>query len=92
MKIKLKHTTCDYREALEFATKYSTLGDTITTYHKETNDFIIECIAEVTSHVEHMRKLLTIIKVEHDLTPEELDALAFADSAIKTLVDMGVIE
>lgn len=89
MKIKLKRTTPDYREAQKLFTDFKAKGSAYITYDYPSQLYTIECWQESKSESEFYRTILSNIETD---TPEEQDALAYADGAIKTLVDMGVIE
>lgn len=91
MKNKTKFRTPDYREAFEKFKKFKEYGTAHITYDYHTKEYIVELVREADSATELMRQGLVDIKLNYDLTPEELDALDFADSAIKTLIDMEVI-
>lgn len=92
MKHKTIFRTHDYREACEKFKKFKEYGTAYITYDYPTREYIVELVCETHSTTDMMRQFLVDIKLNHDLVGEELDALEFADSAIKTLVDMGVIE
>lgn len=88
MKIKqIKHHE-DYREALQQWRRH-----TPATIHScSDGTYLVEWEAQCNSTSDLMREYLLGIKLQNDLPQEQIDALEFADSAIKTLVDMGVIE
>ena len=92
MKFKTKYHYNDYREACEKFSECKKLGTTYMKYDYRTQEYTIELVRESQSESEFMRILLSDIKSDYDLSTEELDALAYADSAIKTLVDMGVLK
>lgn len=92
MKNKTKFKTHDYREAFEKFKKFKEYGTAYITYDYPTKEYIVELIREAGSATELMRQGLVDIKLNYDLTPEELDALDFADSAIKTLIEMEIIK
>ena len=78
----------DYREALEKWRK-----TTPSTIHSNTDgSYIVEWETTCHTHTDLMREYLLDIKLYNDLPQEQIDALAYADSAIKTLVDMGIIK
>lgn len=89
MKIKIKRTTPDYREAQQLFTDFKAKGTANITYDYPSKLYILESWQESKTESEFYRIILS--NIETDI-PEEKDALAYADSAIKTLVDMGVIE
>lgn len=89
MKIKLKRTTPDYREAFKLFTDFKAKGTAYITYDYSSKLYIVELWQESKTISDFYRIILSNIETD---TPEEQDALAYADSAIKTLVDMGVIE
>lgn len=91
MKNKTKFRTHDYREAFEKFKKFKEHGTAYITYDYPTKEYIVELVREAKSVADLMRQGLVDIKLNYDLTAEEIDALDFADSSIKTLVDMGVI-
>ena len=92
MKVHHKHTTSDYREAHEVFSKFASIGTAYLTYDYPTHEYIVELtqIAHGTSDL--MRATLAGMWATLDLNDEERDALAYADTAIKTLIDMGVIK
>ncbi len=92
MKHKTIFKTHDYREACEKFTKFKEHGTAYITYDYPTNEYIVELVRETKSVSDMMRAFLVDIKFNHDLITEELDALDYADSAIKTLQDMGVLK
>ena len=92
MKHKTIYRTHDYREACEKFTKFKEHGTAYITYDYPTKEYTVELIRETHSTTDMMRQFLVDIKLNHDLIGEELDALDFAESAIKTLVDMGVLQ
>jgi len=92
MKHKTIFRTHDYREACEKFKKFKEHGTAYITYDYPTKEYIVELVRETKSVSDMMRQFLVDIKLNHDLIEEELDALEYADSAIKTLQDMGVIE
>jgi hypothetical protein len=86
----VKHMTHyeDYREALEQWRK-----NTPSTIHSLLDGtYTVEWETTCNSTTDLMREYLSDIKNDNDLPQEQIDALAFADSAIKTLIDMGVIK
>ena len=88
--MKLKHIKYfeDYREALECWRR-----TTPSTIHSCTQGvYIVEWESECNENAQMIRERLFDIKVDYNLSNEQLDALAFADSAIKTLLDMGIIK
>ena len=89
MKIKIKRTTPDYREACQLFTDFKAKGTAYISYDYTSKLYTIECWQESKSESEFYRIILSNIETD---TPEEQDALAYADGAIKTLVDMGVIK
>ena len=89
MTIKLKRTTPDYREAQQLFADFKAKGTAYISYDYPSKLYTIELWQESKSESEFYRIILSNIETD---TPEEQDALAYADSAIKTLVDMGVIE
>ena len=92
MKFKTKYRYHNYVEASEKFIECKKLGATNMTYDYPTQEYIIELVREVHSEPEFMRFLLSDIKLDYELSADEIDALAYADSAIKTLQDMGVIK
>lgn len=92
MKIKHTYRTPDYRVAMEKFNKFKAEGSPYLIYDYTTKDYIIEITQEVSSNTDLMRNILHHLSNNDDLADEERDALAFADSAIKTLTDMGIIE
>lgn len=92
MKNKTIFKTHDYCEALEKFRNFKDYGTASVICDHLAKEYIVELVRETRSSTELMRQLLVDIKLNHDLTLEETDALDFADSAIKTLIDMGVIE
>lgn len=91
MKHKRIFKTPDYREACEKFTKFKEHGTAYITYDYLTKEYIVELTRETKTVAEMMRQFLLDIKLNYDLCDEELDALNYADSAIKTLEDMGVL-
>lgn len=91
MKNIIKFRTPDYREAFEKFKKFKEYGTAHITYDYPTKEYIVELVRVAKSASDLMRQGLVDIKLNYDLTAEEIDALDFADSAIKTLVDMEVI-
>lgn len=92
MKHKRTFKTNDYREALEKFRKFKEHGTASVTRDNNAGEYVVELTSETHSVSDMMRQFLVDIKLNHDLCVEELDALDYADSAIKTLVDMGVIK
>lgn len=84
--------THDYCEAIEKFRKFKEYGTSCIGCDHITGEYTVELVYETHSVADMMRQFLVDIKLNHDLCDEEIDALAYADSAIKTLVDMGVIE
>lgn len=78
----------DYREAL--AQWRCSTPSTITSHTNGT--YVVEWETTCNGSSDLMREYLLDIKNECNLTLEQIDALDYADSAIKTLVDMGVIK
>ena len=89
MKIRTKKTTYDYREALEKFKAAKEVGTAYMTYDYTTRLYTVELWQETNSQSEFYRAILSNINTN---IAEEQDALSYADSAIKTLVDMGVLE
>ena len=88
MKVKHIKNYEDYREAL---TKWR--NTTPSTIHSNTDgSYIVEWETTCNTYTDLMREYLLDIKLNNDLPQEQIDALAYADSAIKTLVDMGIIK
>lgn len=86
----IKHTKHyeDYREAL---TQWRNTSPS--TIHSNTDgSYTVEWETRCNNHSDLMRAYLLDIKLLNDLSQEQLDALSYADSAIKTLVDMGIIK
>lgn len=92
MKVKSKYKVHDYEEAVKKFAECKKLGTSYMTYDYPTHEYTIELEQESKSEAEFMRTILMGIKIMNSWSTEELDALAYADSAIKTLVDMGVLE
>ena len=92
MKNKTIFKTHDYCKALEKFRMFKDYGTASVTCDHSAKEYIVELVREAHSSTELMRQLLVDIKLNYDLTLEETDALDFADSAIKTLVDMGVLK
>lgn len=92
MKHKRIFKTNDYREAFEKFRKFKEYGISSITCDDNAGEYIVELMCESHTVPDMMRQFLVDIKLNQDLCDEEIDALAYADSAIKTLVDMGVIE
>lgn len=88
MKVKhIKHYE-DYREALQQWRIH-----TPSTIHSHPNGtYTVEWVTTCNNSTDLMREYLLDIKLHNDLPQEQIDALDFADSAIKTLIDMGVIK
>lgn len=91
MTIKRKFETPDYREAMEKFAKYrqEALTRCYLIYDYPTSTYIVEVTTTVESEADFYRAILSNIETE---SQEEQDALAYADSAIKTLQDMEVIK
>jgi hypothetical protein len=53
---------------------------------------MVEWETTCNTYTDLMREYLLDIKLNNDLPQEQIDALAYADGAIKTLLDMGVIK
>lgn len=88
MKVKHIRHYEDYREALAQWKR-----TTPSTIHSDTNGiYVVEWETTCNSTPDIMREFLLDIKLHNDLPQEQIDALDYADSAIKTLIDMGVIE
>lgn len=78
----------EYREALEKWRK-----TTPSTIHSNIDgSYTVEWETRCNNHSDLMRAYLLDIKLLNDLSQEQLDALSYADSAIKTLVDMDIIK
>ena len=92
MQNKTKFRTHDYREAFEKFKKFKEYGTAYITYDYPTKEYIVELVREANSAAELMRQGLVDIKLNYDLTQEEIDALDYADSAIKTLIEMEIIK
>lgn len=94
MKIRIKKHTPDYREAQMWLASMKEKGTTYLTYDYTTKSYTLEADIIVENEADMMRAFLLSIKenLEDQLAQEELDALAYADSAIKTLSDMGVLK
>lgn len=91
MKIKLKYETCDYREAQELFAKFKQQGTSYCTYDYPSKTYIIELEKECKTEAEQYRLVLQQMYINSH-TEEEKDALTYADGAIKTLIDMEVIQ
>lgn len=88
--MKLKHIKHyeDYREAL---TKWR--NTTPSTIRSNTDgSYTVEWETACNTYTDLMREYLLDIKLNNDLPQEQIDALAYADGAIKTLLDMGIIK
>ena len=92
MKHKRIFKTPDYREACEKFAKCKDLGTAYITYDYPTKEYTVELTRETKTVADMMRQFLLDIKLNHDLIEEEIDALDYADSAIKTLQDMEIIK
>lgn len=92
MKNRTIFKTKDYHEANEKFRKFKEYGSASSLYDFTTGEYTVELVREAKSSTELMRQGLVDIKLNYDLTPEEIDALDYADSAIKTLIDMGIIK
>ena len=91
MKIKLKYETCDYREAQELFAKFKQQGTAYQTYDYPSKTYIIELEKECKTDAEQYRIILQQLFLNSHIE-EEKDALEYADAAIKTLMDMGVLK
>lgn len=88
MKIKHVKQYDDYREALEKWRK-----TTPSTIHSNVDgSYTVEWTVTCNGTSDLMREYLLDINMQNDLPQEQIDALSFADGAIKTLVDMGIIK
>ena len=92
MKVHHKHTTPDYREAQEVFNRFKKVGTAYMTYDYPTHEYTVELTQISHGTADLMRATLTGMWATMKLNTEERDALAYADSAIKTLQDMGVIK
>lgn len=92
MKHKRTFKTYDYREALEKFRKFKEYGIASVICDHNTKEYKVEFACETKTVSDMMRQFLVDIKLNYDLIDEEIDALDYADSAIKTLIDMGVIK
>ena len=92
MLLKVKRKYVDYRQAQEEFHKACEHGRAYLTFDFSTQTYELEYTAKINKTAELMRNLLFDIYVQNDLPDEQADALAYADSAIKTLVDMGVLK
>lgn len=92
MKVKFKQDYTDYREAHEAFHKACTKGTAYLTYSYTTKTYTLETFKEVHGTPNLMREMLAHIYIENNLPEEQVDALVYAESAIKTLADMGVIK
>lgn len=88
MKIKQTKHYEDYREAI---LQWNSHKPSLIHYHED-GTFTVEWIAECNNTPDLMREFLLAIKLQNDLPQEQIDALAYADSAIKTLVDMEILQ
>lgn len=88
--MKIKHVIHheDYRDALAQWRRH-----TPATIHSHTDGtYIVEWETKCDGASDLMREYLLDIKLHNDLPQEQIDALEFADSAIKTLLDMEIIK
>lgn len=92
MKHKTIFRTHDYCVAVDKFKKFKEHGTAYITYDYLTQEYIVELVRETKSTTDLMRHILVDIKLNHDLIEEEIDALDFADTAIKTLQDMEIIK
>lgn len=92
MKVRFKQEYTDYREAHEAFRKACEKGTAYLIYDFPTKTWTLETFKEVHGTPNLMREMLAHIYIENDLPHEQADALAYADSAIKTLIDMGVLQ
>ena len=95
MKIPTKITTPDYREAFNLFTVHKIDHARIqAVYDKESDtwNYVVSWLNDCHTESERNRQFLANIYHSYDLPIEELDALCYAEQAIKTLVDMGVLE
>ncbi len=95
MKVSTSITTPDYREAMQLFSLHRSQGSKVTcnTIADNTFDYTVTWYTECNSTPSLMRQLIANIYHGHsDLPLEELDALVYAEQAIKTLEDMGVLK
>ena len=91
MKVKIIKRTPDYREACQLFSEFSKKGTTYSTYDFTTKEYTVELVQD--AHTDSEIHRLTLLNMYYNTDSiEELLAITYADSAIKTLVDMGVLE
>ena len=90
MKVTKEISVADYNKAIELFTEHLHESATIrsTELYYGVWEYTVTWQENVISVPLKMRKILATINVQ---TQDELDALSYADEAIKTLMDMGVI-
>ena len=91
MQVRLHKETEDSKEAIRLFQEFKKLGNAYMTYDYKTFIYDVEVIVKCETESEQHRIILKQIFL-NTAAPEEQDALAYADSAIKTLVDMGVLK
>lgn len=91
MKAKVKYQTCDYREAQEMFAKFKQKGTSYIIYDYPTSTYTIELEVSCDTEAERNRYILQQLYYNVE-SEEEKETIIYADSAIKTLVDMGVLK
>ena len=90
MNIRTTYRTPDYREAQEIFHKWSKIGE-VCMFQTHSGEYKVIRYMHTHTDSETHRAVLESIFLNTD-SIEEREALSYADSAIKTLVDMGVLE
>lgn len=91
MKVIIKRKTPDYREAQELFAQFKQKGTAYLTYDFPSKTYTVEIQSECETEAQIHRAVLLNMYYNVE-TEEEATALSYADSAIKTLIDMGVLK
>lgn len=90
MNIRTTYRTPDYREAQELFHEWTKQGEAYM-FPTKTGEYKVVRYMRTHTELETHRAVLENIFLHTD-SEEEREALSYADSAIKTLIDMGVLE
>ena len=88
MQVRLHKETEDSKQAVQLFQDFQKLGNAYMTYDYTTCAYDVEVTVKCETESEQHRIILKQLFL-NTAAPEEQDALAYADAAIKTLVDMG---
>ena len=91
MRVRLHKETEDSKEAVQLFQEFQKLGNAYMTYDYTTFIHDVEVVVTCETEAEQHRLILKQLFL-NTAAPEEQDALSYADGAIKTLIDMGVLK